>query len=62
MQQTLASIHPDAKIGKDVVIGPFVTIEEGVTSIGYHAFYGCDGLTNIVIPEGVTSIGQAAFK
>ena len=30
MQQTLASIHPDAKIGKDVVIGPFVTIEEDV--------------------------------
>ena len=30
MQQTLASIHPDAQIGKDVVIGPFVTIEEDV--------------------------------
>ena len=30
MQQTLASIHPDAQIGKDVIIGPFVTIEEAV--------------------------------
>ncbi|MBQ7818920.1 MAG: acyl-ACP--UDP-N-acetylglucosamine O-acyltransferase [Bacteroidales bacterium] len=30
MQNSLASIHPDAKIGKDVVIGPFVTIEEDV--------------------------------
>ena len=30
MQQTLASIHPNAQIGKDVVIGPFVTIEEDV--------------------------------
>ena len=30
MQQTLASIHPDAQIGKDVIIGPFVTIEEDV--------------------------------
>ena len=32
MQQTLASIHPDAKIGKDVVIGPFVTIEEDAST------------------------------
>lgn len=30
MQSTLASIHQDAKIGKDVVIAPFVTIEEDV--------------------------------
>ncbi|MBE6298925.1 MAG: acyl-ACP--UDP-N-acetylglucosamine O-acyltransferase [Bacteroidales bacterium] len=30
MQQTLALIHPNAQIGKDVVIGPFVTIEEDV--------------------------------
>ncbi|MEG2163515.1 MAG: acyl-ACP--UDP-N-acetylglucosamine O-acyltransferase, partial [Bacteroidales bacterium] len=30
MQQSLSLIHPDAKIGKDVVIGPFVTIEEDV--------------------------------
>ena len=30
MQQTFVSIHPDAQIGKDVVIGPFVTIEEDV--------------------------------
>ena len=28
--QTLTSIHPDAQIGKDVIIGPFVTIEEDV--------------------------------
>jgi UDP-N-acetylglucosamine acyltransferase len=30
MQQTFVSIHPDAQIGKDVIIGPFVTIEEDV--------------------------------
>lgn len=30
MQQTFVSIHPNAQIGKDVVIGPFVTIEEDV--------------------------------
>ena len=32
-----------------------------VTSIGSHAFYGCRGLTSVVIPEGVTSIGKSAF-
>ena len=36
-------------------------IEEGVTEIGYSAFYGCYDLIQIVIPEGVTSIGQYAF-
>jgi UDP-N-acetylglucosamine acyltransferase len=30
MTQPLSSIHPDAKIGKDVEIGPFVTIHENV--------------------------------
>lgn len=30
MEQPLAYIHPDAKIGKDVVIGPFVTIDKNV--------------------------------
>ncbi len=30
-------------------------------TIGNDAFYGCDGLTNVVIPEGVTSIGLEAF-
>ncbi len=36
-------------------------IPEGVTSIGYDAFYGCSGLTSLTIPEGVTSIGNSAF-
>jgi UDP-N-acetylglucosamine acyltransferase len=30
MNQPLSYIHPDAKIGKDVEIGPFVTIHENV--------------------------------
>ena len=30
MEHPLAYIHPDAKIGKDVVIGPFVTIDKNV--------------------------------
>ena len=29
-----------------------------VISIGYHAFYGCSGLTSITIPESVTSISD----
>ena len=40
--QPLASIHPDAKIGEGVIIGPFVTIEANVeigdgTIIDSHA-------------------------
>lgn len=30
MQSNLASVHPNAQIGKDVEIGPFVTIEDDV--------------------------------
>ena len=32
-----------------------------VTSIGYEAFYKCDGLTSVTIPNSVTSIGKNAF-
>ena len=32
-----------------------------VTSIGGNAFYGCSGLTSIIIGNGVKSIGQLAF-
>ena len=32
-----------------------------VTSIGDYAFWGCSGLTSIVIPSSVTSIGDEAF-
>ena len=38
-----------------------VVIENGVTSIGNSAFYGCSSLTSVTIPNSVTSIGSSAF-
>ena len=36
-------------------------IEDGVTSIGSHAFHFCSSFTNVTIPDSVTSIGSYAF-
>lgn len=38
-----------------------VQINNGVTSIGDNAFYGCSDLTSINIPESITSIGDYTF-
>ena len=38
-----------------------VVIPNGVTSIGYQAFFFCSNLTSVVIPDSVTSIGDEAF-
>ncbi len=38
-----------------------LVIPNGVTSIGYGAFYDCSGLTSVTIGNSVTSIGEAAF-
>ena len=39
-----------------------ITMSNTVTSIGDEAFWGCDGLTNVIIPDSVTSIGVSAFE
>ncbi len=39
-----------------------VVLNNGVTSIGRYAFYGCSDLTSVNIPDGVTSIGDDAFQ
>ena len=38
-----------------------VVLPEGLREIGWFAFYGCAGLSNITIPASVTNIGYAVF-
>ena len=51
--------YPGAAVG--AVDIPSTINGEPVTSIGYHAFSGCSGLTSVTIPAGVTSIETTAF-
>ena len=38
------------------------TIEDGITSIGKYAFYGCSGLTELTLSNSLTSIEDSAFS
>lgn len=39
-----------------------VVIEDGITSVGSYAFYGCTQLTSVELPDTVTAIGSNAFN
>jgi hypothetical protein len=39
-----------------------LNLQQGVTSIGWGAFFNCIGLTSVTIPNSVTSIGNQAFS
>ena len=39
-----------------------VVINNGVTSVGWHAFEDCTGLTSVTIPNSVTEIRESAFE
>ena len=39
-----------------------VVIEEGVSSVGGYAFYGCKALESVRLPESLTGIGSNAFE
>jgi hypothetical protein len=39
-----------------------VTIPNNVTSIGDRAFFGCEGLTSVILPASVTHIGKWTFR
>ena len=53
--QTTLIQCPEGKAGS-------YTIPNSVLSIGYWAFEGCAGLTNVIIPNSVTNIGMEAFE
>ena len=42
--------------------GGDVVIPDGVTEIGYLAFYNCSRVTGVTIPDSVTEISNEAFK
>ncbi len=39
-----------------------VVVEDGVTSIGSRAFFGCSVLTDVTLSDDMTSIGHDAFR
>ncbi|MBQ9618726.1 MAG: leucine-rich repeat domain-containing protein, partial [Oscillibacter sp.] len=39
-----------------------VTLPDGLTRVGYYAFYNCGGLEEIEVPSGVTVLDMGAFR
>ena len=53
------------KIGEYAFQGSAVTsvyMPEGITSIGFEAFYGCKNLESVALPESLTTFGNHAFS
>lgn len=38
-----------------------LSIPEGTSKIGDHAFYSCTGIEELVLPDSVTSVGEQSF-
>ena len=38
-----------------------VSMPEGITSIDYNAFFGCQNLESVTLPESLTTLGSSAF-
>ncbi|MBD5437382.1 MAG: leucine-rich repeat domain-containing protein [Treponema sp.] len=55
MNGTVVSGHTDGLPAE-------LVIPDGVTGIGYDAFYNCKSLVSVTIPASVTSIGDYAFN
>lgn len=51
----------DTSVSGELII-PAIIEDCPVTTIGYEAFYGCSGLTSIVIPNSVTTLETGAFR
>lgn len=54
----VAAIGERAFEGKDVVA---VILPDGLETIGWFAFYGCESLISITVPPSVASIGYGVF-
>ena len=38
-----------------------IVVQQGVTTIGDYAFYGCENVTSVTLPDTVIQIGKLAF-